>query len=133
MLKTIILITLLSLTFGCLQIDNEVSIQKLVTDKEVYYSNETMFVLLEIFSEDDIKNVMVNVSGIENTFGRSMIEDSRVLNLKKGNNTVDFVFKMPSCEECSSLSPGSYMINATVETDGFVENISTPVILQRRE
>ncbi|MDP2753128.1 MAG: hypothetical protein Q8P40_01900 [Nitrospirota bacterium] len=106
-----------------------------MTDKEVYYSNETMLVSLEIFSEDDIKNVRVNVSGIENTFGRSMIEDSRVVSLKKGNNTIDFVFKTPSCEECSALSPGSYMINATVEieTDSFMKNISKPVILQREK
>jgi cytochrome c biogenesis protein CcdA len=114
MLKTIILITLLSLTFGCLQTEKEVSIQKLVTDKEVYYSNETLLVSVEIFSEDDIKNVRVNVSGIQNMFGRSMIEDSRIIGLKKGNNTVDFVFKTPSCEECSALSPGSYTINATI-------------------
>lgn len=133
MIKIIILIMLLSLTFGCLQTDNEISIQKLVTDKDAYYSNETMLISLDIFSEDDIKNVRVNVSGIENMFGRSMIEDSGVFTLKKGNNTVDFVFKMPSCEECSPLSPGSYMVSATVETDSFVGNISTPVILQRRE
>ncbi len=134
MFKTVILMVLLSITIGCLQTHGEISIQKLTTDKESYYSNETMLVSLEIFSENDINNVRVNVSGIENSFGRSMIEEGRIIDLKKGNNTVEFVFKTPSCEECSALSPGQYMINASVENEnGILRNISKPVNLEREQ
>ncbi len=85
----------------------------IATEKDVYYSNETLRVHIDFYSRIDGK-AKLEVSGIRNDFGRPLIEKIQDIAFVKGINGFDFEFKTPSCEECSGLSPGEYAVNATV-------------------
>jgi cytochrome c biogenesis protein CcdA len=86
-----------------------------ITDKEIYHSNETLKVHLDFNATQEGK-AQITVSGIRNDFGRALINGSRDEIIKKGQNVFEFEFSTPSCEACSALSPGVYTINATVTT-----------------
>ncbi|PWB55000.1 MAG: hypothetical protein C3F06_03355 [Candidatus Methanoperedenaceae archaeon] len=88
----------------------------ITTEKDVYYSNETLKVHIDFYSRTDGK-ANLEVSGIRNDFGRPLIEKIQDIAFVKGINGFNFEFKTPSCEECSGLSPGEYAVNATVKFD----------------
>ncbi|VVB90351.1 Thiol:disulfide interchange protein DsbD [uncultured archaeon] len=109
----LVLIILLLAISGCLESTIQENTLKLSTEKAVYHSNETLKVHVYFNSTKDA-NANIRVSGIQNVFGRAMLEETRETALKKGNNSFDFEFITPSCEECSAVSPGKHFINATL-------------------
>lgn len=86
------------------------------TEKDIYYSNETLRVHVDYYSGTD-GNAKLEISGIKNDFGRALVNKAQDIAFIKGINGYDLEFKTPSCEECSGLSPGEYFVNATV-TEG---------------
>jgi len=48
----------------------------IITDKEIYYSNETLKVHIDFNSTDEGKG-QLTVSGIKNEFGRALVNESR--------------------------------------------------------
>ena len=104
----------------------------LITDKEIYRSNETLKVQID-FNSTQEGNAQLMVSGIRNEFGRALINGSRDKILKKGQNAFEFEFITPSCEACSALSPGVYAINATVTTSGKTFETYKKITLEREE
>jgi len=98
---------------GQLEPDSVNPLLVVITDKEIYHSNETLKVHLD-FNATQEGTAQIAVSGIRNDFGRALINGSRDEILKKGQNIFEFEFSTPSCEACSALSPGEYAINATV-------------------
>lgn len=115
---------------GCLESSTLENIFIISTDKEVYHSNETLKVHIEFNSTKEVK-ANIQVSGINNLFGRAMLTETRESILKKGDNSFDFEFKTPSCEECSAVTPGSHYINATISIGekNYVSN--TKITLER--
>jgi cytochrome c biogenesis protein CcdA len=110
-----LILTISILTFsGCLESstyqENTLTIS---TEKEVYHSNETLKVHIEFNSTEEV-GANIQVSGIKNLFGRAMLSETREVILKKGDNSFDFEFKTPSCEDCSAMAPGVHSINATI-------------------
>jgi cytochrome c biogenesis protein CcdA len=85
----------------------------IATEKDIYYSNETLNVHIDFYSRIDGK-AKLEVSGIRNDFGKPLIERVQDIAFINGINGYDFEFKTPSCEECSGLSPGEYAVNATL-------------------
>ena len=86
---------------------------KLSTEKAVYHSNETLRVHV-YFNSTKEEPATLQVSGIKNQFGRPMLEETRNIILKNGDNGFEFEFTTPSCEECSAVAPGAHYINATI-------------------
>ncbi len=111
---TLILIISIPAFSGCLESstyqENTLTIS---TEKEVYHSNETLKVHIEFNSTKEVE-ANIQVSGIKNLFGRAMLYETREVILKKGDNSFDFEFKTPSCEDCSAVTPGAHFINATI-------------------
>jgi len=114
------------------KVDKVEKILSISTDKRVYHSNEIMKVYVEFFSSKN-EEARITVSGITNAFGRAMINQTKDVEIKKGINKFDFVFHTPSCEECSALRPGVYVLNATVIADGRSFKAYTKVTLQGKE
>ncbi len=102
------------------------------TDKERYHSNETLTVYIDFNATQEGK-AQITVSGIENDFGRALINGSRDEILKIGLNKFDFEFSTPSCEACSALSPGEYAVNATVITGTGTFETYKKITLERED
>ncbi|HEX7576285.1 MAG TPA: thioredoxin family protein, partial [Candidatus Methanoperedens sp.] len=117
---------------GQLEPDSVNSLLVLITDKEIYHSNETLKVHIDFNATQEGK-AQLTVSGIRNEFGRALINGSRDEILKKGQNVFEFEFSTPSCEACSALSPGVYAINATVTTGGRTFETYKKITLEREE
>lgn len=117
---------------GQIEPDMMYSIITIVTDKEIYYSNETLKAHVDVNSSEDISGKLT-VSGIKNDFNRALINETRDESLKKGNNGFDFELKTPSCEECSALSPGVYTVNATLTVGGKTFETYKKITLQRKD
>ena len=110
---TLILIISILAFSGCLESPFQENRLAISTEKEVYRSNETLKVHIEFNSTKEVE-AKIQVSGINNLFGRAMLSETRETILKKGDNSFDFEFKTPSCEECSAVAPGGHYINATI-------------------
>jgi cytochrome c biogenesis protein CcdA len=102
------------------------------TERYVYFSNDTLKVRVEFVSQKDGK-AQVEVAGINNLFGKPLVSETRDSVVSKGSNYFDFVFKTPSCEECSALEPGVYPLNATVTMDGKEFSTYKKLSLQRED
>ena len=98
---------------GMIEPDSVTPVLAIATEKDVYYSNETLRVHIDFYSLIDGK-AKLEISGIRNDFGKPLIERVQDIAFVKGTNGFDFEFKTPSCEECSGLSPGEYAVNASV-------------------
>jgi len=117
---------------GQLEPDSVNPILVVITDKEIYRSNETLKVHIDFNSTQEGK-AQITVSGIKNAFERALINGSRDEIIKKGQNSFDFEFSTPSCEACSALSPGEYAINATVTTGTRTFETYKKITLDREE
>ncbi|MCX8189879.1 MAG: hypothetical protein N3F05_01475 [Candidatus Diapherotrites archaeon] len=88
------------------------------TDKKEYSSNENAKINVIAISSASIPNVKVKIWGIE-TYTRNYIQDERIVNLKIGDNRIEFNTKMPYCTSgCGGVYPGAYLIHATLEAQG---------------
>jgi cytochrome c biogenesis protein CcdA len=113
-----------------LEADSANPILSIFTEKDVYHSNETLKVQLEFNSTYDGTG-QVQVSGINNAFGRASISETKDASIRKGSNRFDFEFTTPSCEECSAIAPGVYSINATVNIGGKTFETYKKITLER--
>lgn len=101
---------------GSLEVDIVNATLSISSEKNVYQSNETLRIHTYFISPVEGKG-QVRVSGINNDFGRPLIDETREESLIIGKNSFDFEFTTPSCEECSALRPGVYYLNASITFD----------------
>ncbi len=94
--------------------------------------NDTLRLHIDFISPDSGMG-KIHVSGLKNPFDRLHINETREVIIEKGDNRFDFEFKIPSCEECTLLSPGMYMVNATVNIGGITFESYRKIILERVE
>jgi len=128
---TLILIISILAFSGCLESSkSQENTLTISTEKEVYHSNETLNVHIEFNSSKEVE-ANIQVSGITNLFGRAMLSETREALLKKGDNSFDFEFKMPSCEDCSAVAPGAHYINATISIGTQNYDNNTKITLER--
>ncbi len=126
----IILIISFLVLSGCIGGSRHGNMLNISTEKMVYHSNETLRVHVQFNSTKEV-NAQIQVSGINNAFGRAMVTETRDVFLKKGDNGFDFEFTTPSCEECSAVSPGEHDINATITYSGNTHKVYGKIILER--
>ena len=119
---------------GQIEPDSVNPVLAIATEKDVYYSNETLRVHIDFYSRiDGDGNGKLGVSGIRNDFDRPLINKTQDITFVKGINGFDLEFTTPSCEECSALSPGEYAINATVTVSGKTFETYKKVTLARND
>jgi len=92
------------------------------TDKDLYHSNEVMYVTVEVSSSRALDKTIVLFSGIEDRYGDFKLNDTLSANLTPGINTLSYEHTMPSCSHCSGLDPGDYQFNVTLEREGVIFN-----------
>ena len=117
---------------GQIEPDSVNPVLAIATEKDVYYSNETLRVHVDFYSRID-GNGKLGVSGIRNDFDRPLINKTQDITFVKGINGFDLEFTTPSCEECSALSPGDYAINATVTVSGKTFETYKKITLARND
>jgi len=86
----------------------------LTTNKESYKQGEKVFLNVSVFSQGQLENVTIVVSGIETRFGRNYIALEKNVNLNQGENLIKFSFNMPYCSACSGVSTGKHEISVKV-------------------
>jgi hypothetical protein len=99
-----------------------IKIRSMITDKDIYHSNEEMKIVLSLYSAENISGVVVNVSGIENKWGKDLVSFSKSMNVTSGENEMTFTSKLPSCSPCAGIGLGTYFINVSVSYDDEVVN-----------
>ena len=117
---------------GRIEPDSVNPVLGMATQKDVYYSNETLKVHIDFYSRIDGK-AQLGVSGIRNDFDRPLINKTLDITFVKGTNGFDLEFTTPSCEECSALSPGEYAVNATVNVSGKTFETYKKITLARED
>jgi len=117
---------------GQIEPDSVKPVLGMATQKDVYYSNETLRVHIDFYSQID-GIAQLGVSGIRNDFDRPLINKTQDISFVKGTNGFDLEFTTPSCEECSALSPGEYAINATVTVSGKTFETYKKITLARED
>ncbi|MEM5879139.1 MAG: hypothetical protein QXU74_01460 [Candidatus Aenigmatarchaeota archaeon] len=104
--------------FGLYQETSEIEILNFTTDKNTYSSYEDMKISLLIKSSKDLENVTIRVWGIKPR-NYAYINDSKIVNLKEGENEITFTEKTPYCTSgCGGVYPGPYDLNAEVWING---------------
>lgn len=100
------------------------------TDKKEYRSNERAVITVTAIASDTVPNAKVKVWGIT-AQSRNYIQSEKTLDLVQGENTIEFNATMPYCTSgCGGVYPGSYLIYASVEANGFeLGNAKTEIIL----
>ncbi|OYT53368.1 MAG: hypothetical protein B6U72_05895 [Candidatus Altiarchaeales archaeon ex4484_2] len=87
---------------------------EMITDKEVYSSQELMEITVNIKSGGFLGNVSLRVFGIS---GKSQSMDiERKFDLDKGNRSFSFNYLIPYCstKSCTSVEPGPYYVKAVL-------------------
>lgn len=100
-MKKALLLTLLLM--GCIQQDVVLDMN-VSADKEIYHSGEILNLTLTISSNSKI-NATVLMTGIA---GRMKIE--KAIELDVGNNLLFVDYKLPSCNVCGGINPGTHSI-----------------------
>jgi hypothetical protein len=100
------------------------------TDKNTYSSHEEMKILLLLKSSKEIENITVNVWGIK-PYNYAYINESKTLNLKRGENEIVFLARTPYCTSgCGGVYPGLYDLYAEVfMNDEKIANTTTKINL----
>jgi len=101
------------------------------TDKETYYSGETM--AFEINLSKGIENATLSIRGIKDSRGGYRIQKDYSILLGSVQNQVNFTFVMPSCYGCAGISPGEYEIFAELISGNVQLANATKVVRLEKE
>jgi len=88
----------------------EMAVTKVRTDKGLYKSADPMRIAATVHCSDDIEGVRVTATGIS---GKMNIE--KAVDLKAGDNIVTFDYRLPRCNVCGGIRPGTH--SCTVEAE----------------
>lgn len=90
---------------------NEISIEAKL-DKTEYRSNDQAMIDITITSNKNLKNIMVEVAGMEDRFGENYFQEKKLIDLASEQPTkVAIEKKLPACSTCSGFLEGSYELN----------------------
>ena len=125
------LLILLFLIIGCEQLLllNPIDVVNLTTDKELYHSGEIINITADIGSPFPLNNVSVRFYGIYSRGYR--LDQTKIVDLKKGQNTVNLNYIAPRCYGCSGISPGTYKVNINISYNKISTNISKSIEIRQ--
>jgi thiol-disulfide isomerase/thioredoxin len=87
------------------------------TDKALYYEKEPINITAVVYSSANVTGCYVKARGIEHS-GKYYVDESEMVNLKAGNNTVVLQGRAPACFGCANFKPGDYDIGVWLERAG---------------
>jgi len=89
------------------------------TNKSIYSSYEQIILNIELFSNQNLNDVLVEAIGITSRLNRNYFEQSKLVDLlKQSAQKISFSQTLPSCNSCSGLAPGNYTITITADYQG---------------
>ena len=91
---------------------------QIITDSEVYHSNEIMHLNVRIDSPVAVENATIRIHGIY--LNKDRIDEFLTSDLKKGENFVSLDYKTPNNFECTGIRPDMYEIKADIISKGEV-------------
>jgi hypothetical protein len=119
----IVLIAVVMLAIGVTEIKDvdikNMEIKSLSTDKDAYFSRETMTISLLLHSRIE-SDADIEIRGISDKLRISQAE-----HLNIGDNNITFQYETPSCYGCAGISPGEYNITAYIRYNN--KTIESPV------
>ena len=98
----------------------------IVTEKDVYHSNEVMKFTVTVYANGDLPGVDAKATGIS---GRMNL--NQIVNLTAGENEMEFETRLPSCNRCSGISPGMHDIVVQLYYGDLIAENSTKVEIQQ--
>jgi len=111
------LLILLFFVLGCETAQlSSVSEIDLTTDKEIYHSGEIIHITTLINSPVELTNTTIRFYGIYAE--RYRLDQTKSVDLNKGENNITLDYNAPKCYGCSGISPGTYKINTDVAYNG---------------
>ena len=114
-MRKIILLIVLVLIIGCennADLSPEIDVIDFGTEKGLYHSGEIMNIFAKIDSNIELENVSLRFYGIYAS--RNRLDQIKMVDLKKGENSIDLDYNAPRCYGCSGIKPGTYQINLDV-------------------
>jgi len=85
------------------------------TNKSVYSSQENVLLAVEIFSKQNLNNVVVTARGLTGSVGRDYFYQNKDIDLRKNAwQKINLSQQLPVCNSCSGLRPGDYLIRVFV-------------------
>ncbi len=94
------------------------SIVSLATDKEVYHSQDTARITVDVSATGHLDGAVLRVEGIEDHYGRMRLFQEQNVTLQAGRNSFVVDYTLPVCSVCAGLYAGEYTISATLVRDG---------------
>jgi len=106
----------------------EISITVL-TDKEVYHSNEEMEIKVLIETTEELPDSEIYLYGIDTGGVRGpRLEIEEDAEIKVGSTALSFEYTTPKCYGCAGISEGLYNINVELtDENGTIANATTEV------
>ena len=86
---------------------------EIFTNKESYRQGEEIYIKISFFSKADLEKSEIKVSGIKARYG-NYISLSKVVDIKKGENIIEFSSRAPYCSSCTGVNPGLHEIEAQI-------------------
>jgi len=108
------------------EIQAEIFIENISTDKTTYYSSELVNLDIAIYSNSGTKDTIVKVEGINGRFNKE-----RILDLEKGINEISFSYELPRCNVCGGIKAGDYILNCEVIYENINVEDSTTISIQQ--
>jgi hypothetical protein len=88
-------------------------------NKSIFSSYEQIILNIELSSNQNLNDVLVEAIGITSRLNRNYFEQSKSVDLQKQSaQKISFSQTLPSCNSCSGLAPGSYTITITADYQG---------------
>src|SRR4030042_6097261 len=88
-------------------------------NKSIYSSYEQVILNIELFSNQDLRDVLVEATGITSRLNRDYFKQNKSVDLQKQSaQKISFSQTLPSCNSCSGLSAGNYTITITADYQG---------------
>ena len=88
-------------------------------NKSIYSSYEQIILNIELFSNQNLNDVLVEAIGITSRLNRNYFEQSKLVDLlKQSAQKISFSQTLPSCNSCSGLVPGNYTITVSAVYQG---------------
>ncbi len=108
----------------------ELEIKSLITDKELYHSNEKMNITLDLYASEDAE-VDIKIFGIKDRRNNHRLNKVEKRNLTSGINTISYSYTTPSCYGCAGINPGTKQITALVSCENVTDNKTIEIQIER--
>lgn len=89
-------------------------------NQSVYHSHDEVEMNIIINGSEDVKNLMVEVSGVKDRYGEEYIKEKKEISLEKGKEvSLKIIKQLPECSTCAGFKEGEYQIDVEVLKESY--------------